>query len=173
MKVSAFFTLCIAAVRAGLDFDEPPQYISSSARPSNAATNVIEPANFNLCSCDLTPGACDAECCCDTDCPEGTIEAWTLANYCDNETAAGATLAFDQCMKRYQEPRIDDLRGGLNIYEKVFRSLLCTQTENTRKQTAKFQDESFQASSNADFEAIKTEYETMEKLSYSESSSQA
>ena len=74
-----------------------------------------------MCSCDLTVGGCDAECCCDKDCPANTVTAWTLADYCINKDQYGAALSYEECVARYSEPILEDLRGGLNIYEKVFR----------------------------------------------------
>lgn len=108
-----------------------------------------------MCSCDLTPGGCDAECCCDEDCPADTITAWTLANYCKDENKFGATLEFEECLDRYREPLIEDLRGGLNIYEKVYRSLLCTQRQTKREKTANFIDVMFLTESDEEFDDLK------------------
>ena len=51
------------------------------------STNTVSPNkeyNFSSCSCNLTPNACDAECCCDPDCDSGVISNWKINGLCDN-----------------------------------------------------------------------------------------
>lgn len=67
----------------------------------------------------------------------------------------GATLPYEECVERYQEPLLNDLRGGLNIYEKIYRQALCTRSENTRGVTAQYIDTMVQTTNDEDFEKVK------------------
>lgn len=122
---SAFILSSLAAVAlAGINLEATPVYLTTTATSAvDRASNIVDPKNptFSLCSCDLTPGGCDAECCCDRDCPGDTVEAWTLDDSCLNTNKYGATLPYTECIDRYNEPLLDDLRGGLYIYEKWYR----------------------------------------------------
>ena len=37
---------------------------------------ISESKDLGACSCDLTPSACDYQCCCDTDCPTTITSIW-------------------------------------------------------------------------------------------------
>lgn len=140
---SAFLCAMLASsALASLDYINPQLVTTSSTQVYDEATNIVSPDHdsFNSCDCDLTPQGCDAECCCDQDCPENTLEAWTLAGYCTDYVAYGAAMPYAECIDRYSEPILQDLRGGLNIYEKIYRQLLCTRRENVRAEVAKFED---------------------------------
>jgi hypothetical protein len=97
-------------------------------------------ADFGACSCDLTEGGCDANCCCDSDCSALAIEGWKLGGQCSEYSKFGATLPYDECIEKYQRPILDDLRGGLYVYEKILRQLLCTTNAAPRSVAANFID---------------------------------
>lgn len=72
-------------------------------------------------------------------------------------------------MARYRQPILDDLRGGLFIYEKIYRQLLCTWNSAKYVDTAQFDDNLIQATDAAEFEAVKnTENQQISKYSFVE-----
>jgi len=105
------------------------QLIKSKRRIKVSAANNCWPicADFSSCTCNLTPGGCDHACCCDTDCDEKTITAWRLQeNYCLDELHDNAMVSIEECRERQGQPSLADLQGGMLIYEKAARNLLCT-----------------------------------------------
>jgi len=105
------------------------QNFLKTTNPLDSATNKIEATNkdFSSCTCNLTPGGCDHACCCDTDCDEKTITAWRLQeNYCLDELHDNAMVSIEECRERQGQPSLADLQGGMLIYEKAARNLLCT-----------------------------------------------
>jgi len=116
--------------------------VNNNCKAVDKATNDVTPSNgkFAVCSCNLT-GGCDAACCCDTDCPASTVAEWRqTSDFCIDEKDYGAELPFSECIARYKEPWLDDLKGGLQVYEKIYRSLLCTQRVSERTLTSTWLD---------------------------------
>ena len=62
-----------------------------------AATGSICEAYTCGCACDLTAGACDANCCCDTECPAAQISTWQNAGLClpEGQVHTGIQLCTD------------------------------------------------------------------------------
>lgn len=42
----------------------------------NSTVVISESKDIGLCTCDLTPNACDYLCCCDPDCPSAITSKW-------------------------------------------------------------------------------------------------
>lgn len=121
-------TALLPLALASINLDLTPAFYYSNSAAKDIATNTISPYKnaFSSCSCDLTIGGCDANCCCDRDCETSAIKSWKIGGSCDDYTKYGATLTYEECIARYNQPWLDDLRGGLYIYEKIYRQLLCT-----------------------------------------------
>lgn len=138
------------------------------AAASASASNDISASNaeFSPCSCDMTEGGCDAHCCCDKDCPEATVNAWELGGECHSYAIFGATLPYDECIARYSQPILDDLRGGFFIYEKLYRQLLCTQNSAAYVDAAQFDANFLTVDDGSQFRAVQT-LENKETQKYS------
>jgi hypothetical protein len=50
---------------------------------------------------------------------------------------------------------LDDLKGGLQVYEKIYRSLLCTQRVSERTLTSTWLDTQLKAQTKDEFKTIK------------------
>jgi hypothetical protein len=86
---------------------------------------------------------------------------------CVDTIPDGSNLPYQECVERYSAPWLDDLRGGLYIYEKIYRILLCTRGENPRQITANFIDQLMQADSAEQFDATKqSQVDKIQKNSY-------
>eukprot|EP00938_MAST-03A_sp_MAST-3A-sp1_P005802 g5802.t1 len=85
--------------------------------------------NFDCdCLCDLTAGACDANCCCDTECTEEEINIFRDSDSCADETAATGTTT--QCLSN------DDLydinpKYSMNVENFIEKSMLCIVVDNS------------------------------------------
>ena len=104
----------------------------------------------------MTPKGCDHACCCDPYCDKSAVAKWRLEpGYCLDELLDQTILEVDDCVKRQQKAVLDDLRGGLNIYVKQARALLCTQTKQEQSQTNFFIDKTFSATTAEEFKAVR------------------
>ena len=87
--------------------------------------------DFSSCTCDLTPDGCDHACCCDASCDADAVAKWRLTpGYCLDELFDQTIISVEDCVDREQEASIQDLKGGLYIYEKQARSMLCTRSKS-------------------------------------------
>ena len=81
-----------------------------------------------FCLCDLTAGACDANCCCDTECTEEEINIFRDSDSCADETTATGTTT--QCLSN------DDLydinpKYSMNVENFIEKSMLCIVVDNS------------------------------------------
>lgn len=53
-------------------------YQSQGSLFTGVSVPIVASDTFSSCACDLTKGGCDQACCCDTDCPDTVLLAWSL-----------------------------------------------------------------------------------------------
>lgn len=136
-------------------------------KPSNlvAASND----NFASCSCDLTQGACDAQCCCDTECAKSTIEIWKKAGSCSTEIQTIETLK--KCTDKINAIQVDDIQDGLRYFTKFGSSLMCSAKEGTVSDTNTFIENNYpQINSTSDFDKLLETGNTWHKIDNQHSS---
>ena len=77
LKLSATAILLFAQLSHAFPQKKPitidPQLVDSNAVTVDTS---IEKNAFGTCTCDLTRNACDAYCCCDTDCGAAILDVW-------------------------------------------------------------------------------------------------
>ena len=76
--------------------------------------------DFANCSCDLTFGACDSNCCCDPDCSADLITMWSLdrAANCKDYEQRKSIQSLAECRAEIQKPHLEDLEIGLLYFGK-------------------------------------------------------
>ena len=105
---------------------------------SSAQTVVIEKEeSFASCICYLTANACDPYCCCDSKCmpeddsksnadyEESRVDIWKNEGLCLDEGNRPDILSPSECYKVASKGNLSDLKFGLRIFVKMFRSLFC------------------------------------------------
>ncbi len=121
--------------------------------------------SFSACTCDLTVGACDSACCCDSDCAAATVAEWKLSkNFCLDEINDQKILDFNQCLDRTVIGGIEDVQDGLKVYGKNIRALFCITSSSSREYLSSFLDDQRKALTSAEFNTSMTEAENQEKL---------
>ena len=94
--------------------------------------------NFDCgCLCDLTAGACDANCCCDTECSQEEINIFRDSDSCADETTATGTTT--QCLSN------DDLydtnpKYSMNVENFIEKSMLCIVVDNSPSDGSFYKD---------------------------------
>ena len=112
--------------------------------------------DFSSCTCDLTPKGCDHACCCDEYCDAAAVAKWRLTpGYCLDELLDQTIITFDDCWDRSQQPVVEDLQGGLYLYEKQARGLMCTYRKSDTSVTNQFIDRMFKAETSEEFDTIR------------------
>lgn len=101
------------------------------AQAVNSASNDVQPSNTNFgkCTCDLTPGGCDAACCCDADCNAQTVAAWKLEKVCKDDDSDLIAQLIRECQDARTDPSISDLQDGLWVYGKNLKSIFCPKVD--------------------------------------------
>ena len=129
------------------------------------SSNLVSASNddFASCSCDLTQGACDAQCCCDTECAKSTIEIWKKAGSCSTEIQTIETLK--NCTDKINAIKVDDIQDGLRYFTKFGSSLMCSAKEGTVSDTNTFIANKYpKVTSNTEFDALLKTDNTYHKI---------
>ena len=103
------------------------EYYPRTDSPTTGATvSIGDTENFSSCTCDLTAGACDEYCCCDSDCSSHSeLENWSLNLQCTDEVQDNKIPTQDECFNRAITAQVSDLQYGLRVYSNNIKALFC------------------------------------------------
>ena len=73
---SFIFLFKIIFTNAQLNYFKTIQTDFTQINSTFSTVVISESRDLGVCSCDLTPNACDYQCCCDTECPTSIITLW-------------------------------------------------------------------------------------------------
>jgi hypothetical protein len=161
----------MVCAQAAINFKE--SFLATTQRAIDKSSNEIELNNgFASCTCNLTPGGCDEACCCDPDCSQEARQAWALReDYCIDEARGMQDISYEDCVSQFDEPKLNDLKGGLDVFDKLYRKSLCTKVKSSRSGSHTFDATVFNAQTSEEFTKIKgDDLETTASYSYTESS---
>ena len=135
-----------------------PTIVSTSTSPTKSRLTHLNTfaVDFSSCTCDLTPKGCDHACCCDEYCDAAAVAKWRLTpGVCLDELLDQTIITFDDCWERSQQAVVEDLQGGLYLYEKQARGMMCTYRKSETSVTNQFIDRMFKAETNDEFDKIR------------------
>lgn len=122
----AFFLSSILPSIRALNIYETQYYPRTDSPTTAASVSISDNENFSSCTCDLTAGACDEYCCCDTDCSShAELENWNLNSLCVDEVQDNKIPTQAQCFDRAITSQISDLQYGLRVYSNNIKALFC------------------------------------------------
>ena len=112
--------------------------------------------DFSSCQCDVTYGACDANCCCDTECSDELRTFWNTnpQTMCKDYQSRQAILTLAECQAEINVPLIEDLQMGLAYFGKKTRSLMCSAKVGQFSDTQKFISMQDPPADNAAFDTL-------------------
>lgn len=91
------------------------------------------------CSCDVTAGACDPNCCCDTECSTEQINLFKDANACETDSTNDQTTATTKCIGENELYDINP-KYRMNVENYFERSVLCIVVDNSPSEGSFFED---------------------------------
>jgi len=116
-------------------------YPASAISPVGKTPLDIAPKDdFAACPCDLTAGACDVNCCCDSDCPAQVVARWTRnpSVNCQEHYKAYRTIPFAACSAETNRRQLTDIQNGLQYFGKLGNLLMCAAKTGKIQDTQKF-----------------------------------
>ncbi|OLP97166.1 Tectonic-1 [Symbiodinium microadriaticum] len=114
----------------------------ASAAPS---VDINDPVNLGTCTCDLTEGQCDVNCCCDPDCSGLSGLTGSFSCLPEGPVNANAQYCYSKSWLHSVNPRVD-----LWVIADDLRGLLCVSVDNSAVRGEVFQNEATLSSSQID-----------------------
>lgn len=111
----------------------------ASAAPT---VDINDPVNLGTCTCDLTQGQCDVNCCCDPDCSGLSGLAGSFSCLPEGPVNANAQYCYSKSWLHSVNPRVD-----LWVIADDLRGLLCVSVDNSAVRGEVFQNEATLSSS--------------------------
>ena len=137
MKLATFLLLFTAV--AAFPQKKPITINRSLVEPDSVSVDVtIDKNAFGTCTCDLTRNACDAYCCCDTDCGAAILDVWNndYNTNCAKNYIGQAFKPTQRCISSKQLYNYND-RMGMKVSDK--QGLFCVEMD-AASPTSSYQD---------------------------------
>jgi hypothetical protein len=90
-------------------------------------------------------------------------------DYCIDESIGVQNMSYEDCVAKYDEPNLNDLYGGFDVFSKMYFKSLCTKISSSRSGSHTLVESVHEATTVEKFDLMKAEnLQTTSANSYTE-----